>query len=155
MLQFLDSIKSLLNSENPELISIILIPACFIESALLYNIVVTFLRVNLEKKKNIFYTIFFSIISVVLSLLIPAPFNTIISYILVVFLLKIILHVNLLKCFVSLLLSLFIIALIIDFKSTQLKKVFSPGMSTITILPVFSSVMTLSIMSRASSILIM
>ena len=112
MLQFLDSIKSLLNSENPELISIILIPACFIESALLYNIVVTFLRVNLEKKKNIFYTIFFSIISVVLSLLIPAPFNTIIFYILVVFLLKIILHVNLLKCFFSLLLSLFIIALI-------------------------------------------
>lgn len=112
MLQFLDSIKSLLNSENPELISIILIPACFIESALLYNIVVTFLRVNLEKKKNIFYTIFFSIISVVLSLLIAAPFNTIIFYILVVFLLKIILHVNLLKCFFSLLLSLFIIALI-------------------------------------------
>ena len=112
MLQFLDSIKSLLNSENPELISIILIPACFIESALLYNIVVTFLRVNLEKKKNIFYTIFFSFISVVLSLLIAAPFNTIIFYILVVFLLKIILHVNLLKCFFSLLLSLFIIALI-------------------------------------------
>ena len=47
-----------------------------------------------------------------LSLLIPAPFNTIIFYILVVFLLKIILHVNLLKCFFSLLLSLFIIALI-------------------------------------------
>ena len=112
MSHFLNFAWNFLFTENPTLINIILIPACFIESALLYNIIITILGINLEKEKNIFYTIFFSIISVIFSLLIPAPFDTIVFYVFVLLALKLLLHANLLKSFLALILSLFIIALI-------------------------------------------
>ena len=81
MTQFLDWISNILFSQNENIIHFILIPACFIESAFLYTIIMSLLNVNLTHKKNLLYTFFFSIIGVILYILIPAPFNTIIYYI--------------------------------------------------------------------------
>ena len=92
------------------IIHFILIPACFIESAFLYTILMSLLNMNLTHKKNLLYTFFFSIIGVILYILIPAPFNTILYYIFVCFLLKLLLNVKLMKGFLTIIISLFIIA---------------------------------------------
>ena len=110
MTQFLNWISNILFSQNENIIHFILIPACFIESAFLYTIIMSLLNVNLTHKKNLLYTFFFSIIGVILYILIPAPFNTILYYIFVCFLLKLLLNVKLMKSFLTIIISLFIIA---------------------------------------------
>ena len=99
MTQFLNWISNILFSQNENIIHFILIPACFIESAFLYTILMSLLNMNLTHKKNLLYTFFFSIIGVILYILIPAPFNTILYYIFVCFLLKLLLNVKLMKSF--------------------------------------------------------
>ena len=94
MTQFLNWISNILFSQNENIIHFILIPACFIESAFLYTILMSLLNMNLTHKKNLLYTFFFSIIGVILYILIPAPFNTILYYIFVCFLLKLLLNVK-------------------------------------------------------------
>ena len=110
MTQFLNWISNILFSQNENIIHFILIPACFIESAFLYTILMSLLNMNLTHKKNLLYTFFFSIIGVILYILIPAPFNTILYYIFVCFLLKLLLNVKLMKSFLTIIISLFIIA---------------------------------------------
>lgn len=110
MIQFHNLIFNILFTESESVIHFILIPACFIESAFLYIIIMSLLGMNLEKKNNFLYTFFISIIGVILHLLIPAPFNTIVYYICICILLKLLLHVKLLKSFLAIIISLFIIA---------------------------------------------
>lgn len=112
MNQSLNFIWHALSTENPTLLYFILIPSCFIESAFVYIFVINILNVKLERKKNFLYTIFFSLIGLILYLIIPAPFNTIIYYCGILILLKLLLHVSLLKCLFAIISSLFIIALV-------------------------------------------
>ena len=84
MTQFLNWISNILFSQNENIIHFILIPACFIESAFLYTILMSLLNMNLTHKKNLLYTFFFSIIGVILYILIPAPFNTILYCLLLI-----------------------------------------------------------------------
>lgn len=110
MTQFLNWISTILFTQNETVIHFILIPACFIESAFLYIIIMSLLDMKLEKRKNLLYTLLFSIIGVILYLLVPAPFNTILYYICICISLKLLLHIRLLKSFLATIFALFIIA---------------------------------------------
>ena len=55
MTQFLNWISNILFSQNENIIHFILIPACFIESAFLYTILMSLLNMNLTHKKNLLY----------------------------------------------------------------------------------------------------
>ncbi len=112
MTQFLNWVSNLLFTENEVVINFILVPACFIESAFLYTLTMSLLKIKLSKRANLWYTVHFSVIGVILHFLIPAPFNTIIYYICIWILLKVLLHISLPKGFFAIILSLFIIALI-------------------------------------------
>lgn len=111
MLQFLNNIWNVLCNENETIIKLISLPACSIEAAIMYNFIIMFSGVKLDKKINTIYTISLAIIGVVFSLLIPAPVNTIIYYLCILIFLKILLHVNLLKSILSIMITLFLIAL--------------------------------------------
>jgi hypothetical protein len=50
MTQFLNWISNILFSQNENIIHFILIPACFIESAFLYTILMSLLNMNLTHK---------------------------------------------------------------------------------------------------------
>ena len=63
MTQFLNWISNILFSQNENIIHFILIPACFIESAFLYTILMNLLNMNLTHKKNLLYTFFSDIFS--------------------------------------------------------------------------------------------
>ena len=78
MTQFLNWISNILFSQNENIIHFILIPACFIESAFLYTILMSLLNMNLTHKKNLLYTFFFSIIGVIFFIKIRFKFNAII-----------------------------------------------------------------------------
>lgn len=110
MIQSLSWIHNILFTPNEQLVYILLIPACFIESGFLYLIIMSLLDMKLEKKKNLLYEFAFSIIGVLLYLSVPAPFNTIIYYICICILLKLLLNVKLLKSFLAIIVALFIIA---------------------------------------------
>lgn len=112
MTPFLNCFTNILFSENERIIDFILIPACFIESAFLYILTMSFLKIKLSKKDNFWYTVHFSVIGVILNILIPEPFNTVLYYICIWILLKVLLHVSLPKGFFAIIFSLFIIALI-------------------------------------------
>lgn len=58
MTQFLNWISNILFSQNENIIHFILIPACFIESAFLYTILMSLLNMNLTHKR--IYYIHFS-----------------------------------------------------------------------------------------------
>ena len=99
MTQFLNWVSNLLFTENEVVINFILVPACFIESAFLYTLTMSLLKIKLSKRANLWYTVHFSVIGVILHFLIPAPFNTIIYYICIWILLKVLLHISLPKGF--------------------------------------------------------
>lgn len=112
MSQFFNFIWHELSTENLTLLHFILIPSCFIESAFVYILVINLLHIKLERKKNLLYTIFFSLVGLILYLLIPAPFNTIIYYLGVLILLKLLLNISLPKGLFAIIFSIFIIALV-------------------------------------------
>ena len=58
MTQFLNWISNILFSQNENIIHFILIPACFIESAFLYTILMSLLNMNLTQKEIEFYMSF-------------------------------------------------------------------------------------------------
>lgn len=111
MTLFINNITNILFTQNEFLINIILIPACFIESALVYNMILTFLGVQISKKKNILYTVCVAIMGVITLRFIPEPYNNIINFVLLLFHIKHWLKVSFFKCLYSTILAMFIIAL--------------------------------------------
>mgnify|MGYP004631791525 FL=1 len=111
MIPFLNNLYSILLTQNEVLTNLILIPACFIESAIVYNMILMFLGVHLKKKKNILYTACVAIVGVITLRFIPEPFNYIINSTFLLILLTYILKLNFFKSLASTIFALFIIAL--------------------------------------------
>ena len=97
MIPFLNNLYSILLTQNEVLTNLILIPACFIESAIVYNMILMFLGVHLKKKKNILYTACVAIVGVITLRFIPEPFNYIINSTFLLILLTYILKLNFFK----------------------------------------------------------
>lgn len=111
MTLFLNNITNALFTQNEFLINIILIPACFVESALVYNMILTFLGVQISKKKNFLYTVCVAIMGVITLRFIPEPYNNVINFVLLLFHIKYWLKISFFKCLYSTILAMFIIAL--------------------------------------------
>lgn len=107
MTQFLNNIWIALSTENPELLNVLLFFAGIIENYLSMKIFLTIFNVKASKKQVFLYVIPTVIISLLSANFILAPFNIILNYICIIILIKLIFRFNLLKCFISLIVSSF------------------------------------------------
>lgn len=112
MIQLLNDIWISLNSINPKLINIILIPATIVEYYLFMLIISACFNINITTSQKNIYIILMSAISLLLSNLLPSPFNIFINYSFVCILVKTLLNLSLLKSIVALVLSIFIFGIL-------------------------------------------
>lgn len=108
MTQLLNNIWMALSTENSGLIDILALPLNIIETYLSMNIFLTIFNVKASKKQVFWYVISTSIISILSANFIMAPFNVIINYSCIIIFIKLIFNFNILKCFISLIVSSFV-----------------------------------------------
>ena len=102
MIQFLNNIWIALSSENLELVKLLMIPAGIVEPYLTMSLFLIIFNINCNKKQKIHYVLFSFIIGTLTSNFVPAPYNVFINYTCVLFSIKLIFNLSLLKSFMSL-----------------------------------------------------
>ena len=108
MIQFLNNIWIALSSENAELVNLLSLPLFPVENFILMNLFLIILNVKANFKQKLLYVFAMSLISVITSFFIPSPINVLLNYTCMLFFIKIIFNLNLLKSFLSLISSIFI-----------------------------------------------
>ena len=107
----INNIWNALTSENPELVNLILRICTFIENYLSLNLFLSILNIESTRKQRILYVLVFSIIGILSSYFIPSPFNFIVNYISVFFIILIIFKLSPLKVILCMFLPLAVFAL--------------------------------------------
>ena len=105
MIQFLNNIWIALSSENVGLVNLLLIPASIVENYLFMNIFLITFNVTSSKKNKFLYVLLVTISSTLSLNYIPSPFNIFVNYTSIILLIKFLFNLNLLKSFLSLILS--------------------------------------------------
>ncbi len=100
-MEILQTIWTALTTENQMLIKIISIPMLVLELTVSMLLFTTILNISTTKKEKILYVIILSLIGVITSLLISAPYNTFINIISCTILVRFLFKTNLLKAIVS------------------------------------------------------
>lgn len=108
----LNSIWSVLTTENEMVTKIISSFPIFIEAWLVLKLFTSILQIKYTKKQATIYIIFFPIFSLMSKFFIPAPFNTIINYIIMFILIKLIFKLNVIQSLLSVIIPTVIFALI-------------------------------------------
>lgn len=108
----ISNIWTALSTENPKLVTIILHIAMFIETYLSLNLFLSVLNISSTRKQRILYVIIVSMEGTLSSLFIPSPFNFIINYITVFFIILLTFKLRPFKVIISMILPLIIFALI-------------------------------------------
>lgn len=108
----ISNIWSALTCENPELVTIILHIAMFIETYLSLNLFLSVLNIKSTRKQRFFYVLIVSTEGNLSSLLIPSPFNFIVNYISVFFIILLTFKLSPFKVIVSMILPIIFFALI-------------------------------------------
>lgn len=108
----INNIWNALTSENPELVNLILRICTFIENYLSLNLFLSILNIESTRKQRILYVLVFSIIGILSSYFIPSPFNFIVNYISVFFIILFIFKLKTFKVIISMIIPLIVFALI-------------------------------------------
>ena len=109
MMEMLQTIWTALNTENPQMITLISIPLIFIEAYISMLLFTTILNISATKKQKIIYVLLMSLVSIISRLIIPNPFNTFFNIIAIFLLNILIFKISIFKA---------ILALIIPFITT-------------------------------------
>jgi len=137
MTQLLNNIWIALSSENPDILSILVIPAGIIENYLSMKIFLSIFNVNASKKQMFLYVILTLTISLLSSNFIFAPFNVIFNYTCIIVFIKVIFGFNLLKCFISLIASSFAFGIISTFIQKPYITILNIPFEQLTIIPIY------------------
>lgn len=111
-MEILNNIWTAFTTENEILINILLIPAFFIESYIIFKIFTSIFKINYTKEQKLTFTCIFGIICALAYYFIPAPFYSIFDYIIMFVLIKKLLNLNSIKSILSIIASFFIYSLI-------------------------------------------
>ena len=110
-MELLNNIWNAISTPNQGLINIIMIFATFIEAILMLNIFTFMLKLSTSRKEKLLYISIASILSIISSHVIPAPFNTITNYISLLILIMFLFKQNILKSFIAVLFPIVIFGL--------------------------------------------
>lgn len=112
MIQFLNNIWIALTNENAELVSLLVLPLHPLESILVMYIFLIIFNISANLKQKSIYVITTTLIGIITLNFIPSPFNVFINYISMLLLIKFIFKLNWLKSLISLILPIFVVALL-------------------------------------------
>ena len=112
MMQFLNNIWIALSTKNVDLVNLLLVPLTIVENYLFMELFLTIFGQKANLKQKLQYVFLIFAISLITSNVVFPPFNVIINYTCIVLLIKLIFKLNLLKSFVSLIVSLFVFGLL-------------------------------------------
>ncbi len=108
----INNIWNALTSENPELVTLILHIAVFIESYLSLNLFLSILNIESTRKQRLLYVLLFGIEGTLSSIFVPSPYNLIINYLIVFLIIYFIFKLKPLKVILCMILPVIIFALI-------------------------------------------
>ena len=111
-MELLNNIWNALITPNETLINILSIPFTMIEVYLSTLLFTSLLNISTQKYQRLIYVLLISFIGILATFIIPNPFNLVINYLLMFILIPIFFKTNLLKTFLSILLSSLTFALI-------------------------------------------
>ena len=111
-MEFLNNIWNALSTENETLIKIISVPCTFIEIYLTFRLFAVILKTNYTKKQLYVYVISVSLVSIISSLIIPAPYNVFINYAFIFILLLKYFHFNILHSVAAVIIPLAVFGLV-------------------------------------------
>ena len=111
-MELLNNIWNALTTPNETLINILSIPFTMIEVYLSTLLFTSLLNISTQKYQRLIYVLLISFIGILATFIIPNPFNLVINYLLMFILIPIFFKTNLLKTFLSILLSSLTFALI-------------------------------------------
>lgn len=137
MIQFLNNIWIALSSENVELVNILLIPLGFIENYLFMNLFLIFFNIKSTTKQKCLYVFGVSLLGLITSNFIPAPFYILANYCGILFLIKFIFKINILKSIVSLILPAFILVLLNMLLQNPFLTLFNISLETFMSVPIY------------------
>lgn len=111
----INNIWNALTSENPELVTLILHIATFIESYLTLNLFLSIFNIESTRKQRILYVVIFGLEAAISSLIIPAPYNVIINYLILFVTIYFIFKLNPLKVIFCMIMPIIIFSLVGSF----------------------------------------
>lgn len=111
-MEILNNIWNALSTENETLIKIISVPCTFIEIYLTFRLFAVILKTNYTKKQLYVYVISVSLVSIISSLIIPAPYNVFINYAFIFILLLKYFHFNILHSVAAVIIPLAVFGLV-------------------------------------------
>lgn len=111
----INNIWNALTSENPELVTLILHIATFIESYLTLNLFLSIFNIESTRKQRILYVVIFGLEAAISSLIIPAPYNVIINYLILFVTIYFIFKLNQLKVIFCMIMPIIIFSLVESF----------------------------------------
>lgn len=104
-MEILNNIWTLLTTSNALNTQLIVTPFIFIESYINISFFLLVLNTSASKKSKILYVVCQSLIGIIISFLIPSPFNIFINYISILVLIIVIFKTNIFKALISLVVS--------------------------------------------------
>ena len=106
------SIWNLLVTEDEILTKIITSFPIFIEAWLVLKLFTSILRIKYTKKQSAIYVILFPVFSLISKFFIPSPFNTLVNYIVMFILIKLVFKLNVIQSLLSVIIPTVIFALL-------------------------------------------
>lgn len=137
MIQFLNNIWNALNSQNPELVSLLTLPLFPIENFLVMSCFLNILNINSSTKQKVLYVLCLTIISIIIPYLVPSPFNILVNYISGIIFIKLIFKLSWLKSGLAFIISTFIFVLLNTLIQNPYLTIFNIDSTTFMNTPVY------------------
>ena len=107
-MDFLQTIWTALTTENEVLTTIITCPLYFVEAYILMSIFIALLNITTTKRSKVLYVVIVSVFSFISRTFVPAPYNTYINIVFMLFLIKVIFKTSIFKTIIALIVPFFI-----------------------------------------------
>ena len=111
-MEVLNNIWTAISTPNKELLNILTIPLFFVENFLTMTLFLSMLNISSSKLQKILYVTIMSIISIIISFIIPSPFYIVVNYIFMIILSINIFNISILKATISTVSSSILFALV-------------------------------------------
>ena len=111
-MEILNNIWIALSTENEALINVLSIPCTFFEIYIIFMIFTSIFKINYTKRQSLIFICLSSLTSIIAYYFIPAPYYSIIDYIIMYILIKEIFKLNWIKSILSIIVSFFIYSIL-------------------------------------------
>ena len=136
-MEILSNIWNALSMENETLINMLSIPCTFLEIYIIFMIFTSIFKMNYTKRQSIVFNLLTSLTAIISYLTISAPFYSLIDYLVIFMLIKVVFKIGAIKSVFAVICSFAIYGLTGNLCLTLLIKIFGISFEEITIIPIY------------------